>query len=528
MAVDPSPRQSQTWVTLQGVDLKNVFRTEKLDGHRVQVPLGCHALPDFRPASEPALAEALLGVPPQGSGLTPFDPLIGPFAQDGASTSAWAQSLDFLRDIRTASIGSNKLLPIWVAGWLACAQKPTERSGLFFASTTHQSTKTDRLVWRARRVLNCFSHILPSLHKFEPEVQHQFWQVHMSDIAKIAAPTDTLWASLKNGFDPLSPRAMWLRAIALLGVEAAIPHIIKADLIDAAIGQVEASIQKDGLFAGGSIVGTLSAGADLCMLTRIPAIDPCLQRVRTALANLRHKDGKLVTFGTSAADYVQLLTSVVGPGQWRPANLFLDTGIVRKSAGRTVAWLYAPRAQSPWGPICALEVGGQCLVTSLATARSGPVLNDTIEAVSFKCKARDEPDHFILEINSTISHSGKNHLNLRQIRLSKTGKHVDGEDIFKSDSTRGNLTVQNLTFVIPSSCSCHMSKDGKSVLIVTSEQQAWRFRCDNLDIGVEPRPERTLKDGVPQRQHIVVCKPFDRKPSNDFRATWQFVLEDSE
>lgn len=536
MAHEFSQGQDLPFVRVVGVDVKRVFAMPRLKNGLVRVPAAFHPLPDFRPASEQALADALEGRPPSGSGLAQFDPLKGPFSIHAAQANAWVQSLDFLRDIKTAAIGPTKLTPIWVTDWLVHAARDLDKPAPLFGVGIETSTKTDRLIWRSRRILNCLSHVLPIVSKLEPTTQSDFWRILIGDIAKIGAPTQTLWAGLKDGFDPLSPRAIWLRAVAILGVEAAFSGFLQQVLVEKSKESINAAIQKDGLIIGGSIVGTMSACADLCMLARIPAVEPTLSSIRKALASLRYQDGKLVTFGAGVADYSHLLTAVLGPGDWKPGAVFVDSGIARASTSRTTIWIRAPQAGRGWGAACEVEVGGAPLLTSVSGNPSAMRFLSSIDVTQARCRRRDEPEWLVLEASATLTISGKQFISIRQIRVAQNGRKIEGEDIFRpagnrletsplSDPQR-DIGGHEILFCIPQTASCTLSNDRKSALIVTSEQQAWRFRLLGMDIDVQMSSVDNQSTVRPSKQHIIICRHSGGLSKSDFKATWQLVPEE--
>jgi hypothetical protein len=528
MSLDVQHRSDQFGVSIAGIDVKKVFRETSLKGGNVVIPTTFHPLPDFRPASDAALGEALEGLAPALDAQSRFDPLLGPFSHQTVKATPWAQSLDFLRDIKSANIGSTRLVPAWIKTWLEDQEQHLSPSMSLFVSAPQGTTKTDRLMWRSRRILNCLSHVLSILNKLEDRTKSLFWDALVHDIAKVGAPTDTLWSSLKDGFNLLSPRAIWLRAIALLGVEAAFPGFLRTDLVDKSLSDVKASFQSDGLILGGSIVGTLSAGADMCMLGRLPVIESVLHNTRVALASLRHKDNTLVTFGTGSASYRQLLNAVIGPGSWKPSTLLLDSGIVRLSAQETTVWMRSPQKERAWGAICDIEVASGALITSYSADHSAVAFRGPVQVTQARCKRRDEQDLLIIEASATLGLAGKSFYSLRQIRVAKNGSRIEGEDIIRPETPTQAPIVKEICFALPSNCAFYLSKDEQSVVIVTSQQQAWRFRAQGMDISVEIGSDTSLRNVSSARRYFVVCRCLDMQRKSDFRANWQLVLEDLE
>ena len=528
MALDLQQRHQLDTVSVSGMDVSRVFTSHALYGDNIRVPSSFHILPDFRPMSAQARADALHGIAPYTAGGHRFDPLLGPHTNETLWLTPWAQSLDFLRDIRAASIGGTDLSRAWINGWLSAKLRHSEKSKTLFSQNLGVSSKTDRLIWRSRRVLNCLSHVLPVLTTMPSTTRSLFWQTLLDDIAKIGAPTDTVWSSLTDGFHPLSPRAIWLRAIALLGVEAALPGLLQSDLVEKSLVQINASIQNDGLINGGSIVGTLSAGADLCMLGRIPQVEPILHVVRNALASLRHRDGTLVTFGVGAADYAHLLDAVLGPGNSKPSVLLVGSGITRASVDNSVIWLRAPQNDQAWGPLCEIDVAGGSLLTNFGDANSGVLFHGPIAEIQARSRRRDEPDFILLEATGALCVQGKTYSFLRHIKTSLDGSRIEGEDFITSESDVLDGAIKQISFAIPETSACHFSNDKQSVLIVTSKQQAWRFRIQGMDIPIEIASVTPQRNAPLVERFVIICRRSDAPNRSDFRATWQLVLEDLE
>jgi hypothetical protein len=526
MAIDLHVRPLRVSLGALDVDVRRVFDGAHIDGGALVFPAKFYVLPDFRLASEDALRDACEGIAPSSEKLGRFDPSLGPFTAKGVELSPWAQSLDFLRDIKNSQLGSSRLSHLWVKGWLAATAHHLEKHALLPLPKSMPGSKTDRLVWRARRVLNCLSHILPLLHELEDEVHVLFWRVLASDIAKLGAPTDTLWASLTEGFHPVSQRAIWLRAVALLGVEAAFPGLLRRDLVARALDTVEASIQSDGMFIGGSVIGTLSAAADLCMLGRIARVDPILQTIRVALATLRRTDGHLVTFGLGSGGYKKLMSSIMGPGQWKRAPLLSGSGIVYAQANGLNIWLRTPQNGTAWGAVCDIEALGVPLLSNYGDSNSGLELAASARVSQPKCKRRDDETGLTLEASAILELDGKTFRSLRQIRISQNGAKIDGEDFVTSESPHEEHYPYKLCFAVSRNASCALSGDKKSVLIVTSQQQAWRFRIQSMDISLEKRPQK--RKSAPDNHQIdtIICVSTFNERNRNFRAIWQLCHED--
>ncbi len=527
MAPDFQQRDGQKLVSIASIEPQRVFCDAHIHRGMVQVPSDFHVLPDFRPVSRNAAEDARSGIAPLSAGADGFDPRLGPFSQPRIAVSTWAQSLDFLRDISTVSLDNSKLSPMWITGWLNHLAQHREKSAPLIPTAQSISMKANRLLWRSRRVLNCLAHVLPIIDTFESEIASRFWQVLLSDIAKLAAPTDTFWASIKEGLDPLSPRTSWSRAVAICGVEAAFPGLLRAVLIDKALDNIRSLVQTDGLMREGSIIGTVSAAADLSMMTRLPAIEPILQSLRLALASLRRADNSLVTFGAGASEYGQLLTAVLGPETWRPTTVFSGSGIARATAGRTTVWLRACQPNGNWGALCEIEAGGSALLTNFSTIKSGLNLAVEAQATHTRIKRRDEPEMLILDASAELKLSSETFTVQRQIRIAQSGNVVEGEDSFSSTAHAQHIGVKQLCFALAETCVCHASKDGRSVLIVTSGQQAWRFRSEGMDIRIEIGSGPSGSHASLPLRQFLVCRSLSAQHGIEFRARWQLSLEDA-
>lgn len=526
MARDLSKQDGNGLVSVKGIDLKQVFASQELEGDFVRIPKSFHGLPDFRPINTTSRELALKGEAPKSEELPRFDPLLGPYSIPDLGLNSWAQSLDFLRDIKGATIGPTHLSQAWLTQWLNQSRPTAQKSTPLFSSHHEISSKTNRLIWRSRRILNCLSHVLPLASGLEPDIQALFWHSLINDIARIGAPTNTLWESLREGFSPISTRAAWLRAVAILGVEAAFPGFLRSQLVLKSLEQIEASIQSNGLMSGGSIVATLSAGADLCMLARIGGIDPTLNLVRGALACVRNSDGSLISFGAASGDHSRLLGAVLGPRDWKPAHLLLSSGIGRMACQKTVVWVRAPQSGKCHGAVCEIEVSGCSLLTSYPNQLSAVVFQSLTTVTKSRCKRRDEPDFCVLDASADFTISGKHYASVRQIRINQSGTMISGEDIIRPGAGSHTLDAKHLRFVVADACTCYLSKDKSSVLIVTSQQQAWRFRAKGLDITVEIGSSNNGEAGSDVAGHIIVCTPSDINSRTDFIANWQLVLEE--
>jgi hypothetical protein len=518
---------SQT-IAISEIDAKRVFCANYLVGAKVRIPQNCHPLPDFRHPNQEASEQAKQGLAPSSCDQARFNPRLGPFSIEAISASSWAQGLDFMRDIKGIKVGGALLTVAWTQTWLDVQSRKLSQSKGMFWGQDQSSSKTERLIWRARRIQNCLAHVLPILHKLESAAQRAFWPVLLNDIAKLAAPSDGLWKQLTSGFDTLSPRAVWSRSITLLAVEASLPGLLRSDLIAQALDQVTQLIQSDGMFAGGSIIATLSAGADLCMLTRIVSIAPLLDKLRIALASLRRSDGSLVTFGDGLPDYTQLLSSVLGPPPWRSSPILVKSAIGRTQVDQTLVWLRAPVSKRNFGALLEIEARGTPLLGNVGHRVSGIQFRSLATITNSHCKRRDEGNQVIMEATAEVLLEGRNYSAMRHIKMSLDGRSIEGEDSVIPSQTSSPSGADSVAFALPMGCRVSISKDKCSVLIVTSKQQAWRFRAEGMDIEVEIGSETAAGHGTERVACVVVCRSSVPYGKGHYSVKWHIVAEDTE
>lgn len=518
----------QTGFSVGGVDPKRVFAAQYLVNSRVIIPPVAHILSDFRPISATAQDQARLGVAPETSKVPKFDPLFGPFSEHASIYCGWAQGLEFMRDIKSLELGGVKLAPNWVEQWLKTAKAARHQANGLFAQAHHNSTKAQRLLWRARRVQNCLAHIVPLLPKLKPGFEQDFWQTLIDDIGKLGAPTDSLWAQLMNGFDPLSARAIWYRSITLLAVETALPGFLQRELLVKARDQIAASVQSDGMFLGGSVIATLSAGADLCMLTRNLELDSVTSKVRGALASLCLSDGGLVSFGEVVSCHRELLAAVLGPDRPVVTSIMPKSGIVSAGLNKTKVWLKAPTDGRTFGAALEIEADGHSLFTNGPGQHSAIRLNAAASVSTTHCKRRDEENQLILQTSAEIIVHNHPYTHMRQIRISNGGRIIEGEDILRGSSPASPIIVTAIWFVLPQTCHVTMSRDGQSALIVTSQQHAWRFRAQGMDISVEIGSETFVEPSFKVGSRIITCRLPEPKSNCNLSVKWRIASEETE
>ncbi len=482
---------------------------------------------DCRKASSAVGEQAQSGIAPKIANLTQFDPVLGPFSRPEAAHSAWAQSLDFLRDLGGVESSGIGLREAWLVTWCHSAiPKPNMLASFKTAQNIDAGTKTDRLIWRSKRVVNCMLYVLPMSDKLDDTTATKFWQNFLDDIIKLAAPTDTLWQSLKAGFHPLSPRALWLRAIAIACLDVVFPGLLLSEVTKKAIEHINGAIETDGTMAGGSIMATLSAAADLAMIAALPAISTTYTRTCQALITMRHDSGTLVMLGEGDGEYRELLDAIIGHRPKRARSPVLSKiGIAFAALGSTNVWLRVPVDGSNWAGLCDLEIDAAAVLTNQVHTKSGISSNVPMQVVSARSKRRDERDVVILEASAIVRIANADFNLCRELRLSHEGHRIACEDIMTCQSSPSCQPKLKVCFALPYNCQLSLAKDGCSALILLENKIAWRLRADSMIPILTPTPHsmhmgKSATSGIFLEFETEFC--WQR---GGFRATWVLTLE---
>jgi hypothetical protein len=503
-------------------DARRVIGAAHIANGKVEIPTSWTSLVDLRAPSFQAKIQARSGMAPAGAGLSTFDPIEGPFSAQGASQSPWAQSLEFCRDIAQSRSGDAPTL----VSWLSCWAKTPSNVGSFFPQNVDVSSKTERLVWRAKRVINLLCYGLPILSQFDVKVQTLIWEHLIGDIVKLGAPTTTLWASLMSGFHPLSPRALWLRALALAGVEVACPGLVQSSIVSDATAHLKKCIQSDGTMQGHSIMATLAAGLDLTMVATLPDLKDHQAKTAQALASLRHDSGNLVMLAEGDGEYTSALNMILGNEVRQKSAVLANIAIARASAGATNIWLSASVVGRRWVGLCDVEMNALPMLVNLGTANTGIMLNGDAQQSTCKVKRRDDDDHYILESTSTFTIGGAAFSFCRQIRLAKNGRQISGEDFVSALDGANFCPVKKLSFVLPQFCLTAIAPDGRSVLIVRPDKSAWRLRIEHGDLSVVEVSSQSLTGKSTSLGKIIDCTQVNAWQNGTFRTIWNFTSED--
>jgi hypothetical protein len=310
-----------------------------------------------------------------------------------------------------------------------------------------------------------------------------------------------------------------------LGVSGSAPGLLRQSTFEEALDRVEELIAPDGMFADGSPLGTLSAAADLAMLTRVVEAEPINQRVRQALVTLQRANGSLVTFNTQRG-YGGLVESVLGPGSWRRSSI-LKTGYIGLiEAGATRLWLRTPQGLSDTGPICEVEAQGAELVSCSPLGLSALIFERSVAMSNSQIRRRDEDGQASLEGKATFEVDGQQHSCIRTVTIRLDGRQVHGEDALFLGASGARDQVAGLQFVLGEGCSPVPSRNGESILIRTPARQTWRFRCPGFDIQIN-QSNVDLSSGLSQnRRHHLVCKLGANDSSTNTIISWDLQLED--
>jgi hypothetical protein len=508
-----------------GHELRGLFETGvfKNDGSLVQRQW--HPLPDFRPSVQEEGLELLQGRTPAKTGLGNFDPFLGPFSLPAALSHSWSASFEFLRDLSPAYGDLVPILELWLEQWFM-RQTQEPQSGLAkWKAASIGPSRSDVQIWRGRRIINWLAHLLPMMHAFSIKLQTKIWYELLTDIARLIEPDRGFLAGLAKGWEPLSRRAAWTRASAILGVSGSAPGLIRQATFEEALDRVEELIAPDGMFADGSPLGTLSAAADLAMLTRVVEAERINQRVRSALATLRRSDGSLVTFDKQGG-YGGLVDAVLGPGCWRRASILKTGHIGFIEAGSVRLWLRAPTGQSEAGPICDVEAHGAELISCSPSGLSALMFDQKVAVVGQQIRRRDEDGQALLEAKATFEVDGHRHTCVRTVKVRDDGKLIHGEDALFSGANGGRLVLRGLMFDFSQDCSLVPSRDGESVLIRTVARQIWRIRCPGFHADINhDKTSEPLALSQNRRQNLLF-KPKNKDVGKDIIIRWDLQFED--
>lgn len=508
-----------------GHELRGLFEPGVFSHDGSLVPRQWHPLPDFRLSLQNEGLDLLHGRTPFRTGLGAFDPFLGPFSIPMATTHSWAASFEFLRDLSPSYGDLVPILELWLEQWFN-RQSDEPQTGLAkWKATTNSPGRSDILIWRARRILNWLAHLLPMLHAFSPSLQARIWHTILADIGRLIEPDRGLLAGLRGGWEPLSRRAVWTRASAILGVSGSAPGLLRPATVAEALDRVEELIAPDGMFADGSPLGTLSAAADLAMLTRVIEVEPVNQRVRQALATLQRQDGSLVTFNKQRG-YGGLVESVLGPGRWRRSSILKTGHIGLIEAGATRLWMRTPTGPSETGPICEVEANGFELVSCSPSGLSALMFDRSVTMTSPQIRRRDEEGQALLEGKAIFEVDGQRHSCIRTVTIHHDGKHIHGEDALFAGASGAKVQVIGLQFDLGDGCSAVASRDGESVLIRTPARQAWRFRCPGFETQIN-QASLDISSALSQnRRHQLVCTPKANDSGKDLIIRWDLQFED--
>jgi len=506
-------------------ELRGLFEVGVFADDGALVPRQWHPLPDFRPSVPEEGLDLLQGRTPARTELGGFDPFLGPFSLPATMNHSWTASFEFLRDLSPSYGDLVPILELWLDQWfLRQSQEP--QSGLAkWKAVTSGPSRSEIMVWRGRRVINWLAHLLPMAQGFSANLQARIWHALLADIGRLVEPDRGLLASLTQGWEPLNRRAVWTRASALVSVTGSAPGLLRQATFDEALERLEELIAADGMFADGSPLGTLSAAADLAMMTRVIEVEPINERVRTALATLQRSDGSLVTFNKQHG-YGGLVESVLGPGRWRRASILKTGHIGFVEAGSTRLWIRTPMGQSQAGPICEVEAGGVELISCSSLGVSALEFTRQVEMLDPQMRRRDDDGHALLEGKSSFEVEGHRHTCVRTVKVRQDGRHIHGEDALFSGVNGSRVQVRGLIFDLGEGCDPVLSRDGESVMIRTPARQAWRFRCLGFDTQINQSNMHFSTSLSQNRRHQLLVTPKATDTGKDLIIRWDLQFED--
>jgi hypothetical protein len=301
--------------------------------------------------------------------------------------------------------------------------------------------------------------------------------------------------------------------------------MLKQDLVEEALACTSDLIGPDGMFADGSVLGTLSAAADLAMLTKIGAIEPIFDRAAQALATLRRSDGSLVTFGGQYG-FRGLVEAVLGARDWRRSPVLKTGAIGFVEAGSSRLWTRCPSGIGYHGPLCELEWMGHTLLTSLEAQVSAIVLVDPVHLSNSQTRRRDEENKVTLEAKCRMESRGRSFSCVRTLTISADGTSIEGQDgLFATPGTFVPQTA-HACFVLGPNCHTIISKDGQSALIQLPQGEAWRLRAYGLQFSLERVLNPSNSSNQRSINKLLVCSVGDHLMRQDMVIRWQLQLED--
>jgi uncharacterized heparinase superfamily protein len=508
-----------------GHELRRLFEEGVFNDDGLLVQRQWHPLPDFRLSVQDVGLELLQGRTPAHTGLGNFDPFLGPFSIPSAINQCWTASFEFLRDLSPSYGDLIPILELWLDQWFI-RQTQEPQSGLAkWKAASSGPSRTDALIWRGRRVINWLAHLLPLMPALSPNLQGRIWHGLLVDIGRLIEPDRRFLASLAGGLEPLSRRAIWTKAFALLGVSSSAPELLRQATIAKALDRVEELIAPDGMFVDGSPLGTLSAAADLAMLTRVVEADPVNQRVRQALATLQRSDGSLVTFSKQRG-YGGLVKSVLGPGRWRRASVLKSGHIGLIEAGPVRIWMRTPSGPSETGPVCEVESGGVELFSNSSFGLSALMFDRSLQMFDPQIRRRDEDGQALLESKVSFEVDGHLHSHVRTMKISRNGRFISGEDALFARVSGARLQSLGLLFDLGEGCIAVESRDGQSILIRTPMRNTWRFRSSGLDTIIKESSDVSSLDRPLSRRLQLLCMTRINSAQKDVIMRWDLMLED--
>ena len=525
MTAQPSQEHGVGLGARLGLDVGSWLQSLGKKKVNLVIPDHWYRLVDVRPASAPEGEALAKGQPPSRSGLGRFDPAFGPFSLPASFSTVWSASFEFLRDLSALDQDFVAILESWLPHWLEgqIRTPPT----WYFLSKSDQSylSRNDQMICCGRRVLNWLAHLLPVTNQLSPTLQAKVWTCFLADVSYLSKPDNGAWGYLVDAFVPKNRRVVWMRACAILGVQVCAPGMLKPDLVEEALDHARDLICPDGMFTDGSILGTLSAAADLTMLSKIDAIEPIFNRAAQAIATLRRNDGSIVTFGAQHG-FRGLVDAVLGARDWRRSPILKTGSIGFVEAGSSRLWTRCPTGNCDYGPLCELEWDGHTMLTSLEDQVSAVVLDGPADHRASQTRRRDEDGKVTLEAKCLIKGIRQSTTCIRTLTISADGTCIEGQDGLFAAADAILTQAMHISFVLGPNCHAIISKDGQSALIQLPKGEAWRLRAYGLQITLE-RVVNPSRPSTPRTINKLVVSPFGVQSSRrDLVMRWELQLED--
>ncbi|GIU66787.1 hypothetical protein [Candidatus Phycosocius spiralis] len=522
MSTQPSSLSGTSLVAWFGQEWRNMVKAAWKRDEELVIPAHWYRLTDIRPANREEGEALARGLAPVRAGLGNFDPVKGPFHVPASFNTAWAVSFEFLRDLSTLEDHFVPIVETWLPHWFENHPNATPNALSRLTLDMVGLSNNEHIICRGRRVLNWLAHLLPISHQLTPASQARIWAFFLADVRCLCSDGRGFLSQLRSAFVPTNRRVLWMRACAILGVQACAPGMLAQDVVDGAVGCIDELICPDGMFADGSILGTLSATADLAMLTKIEAIEPIFQRAAQAIATLTRGDGSLVTFGNQHG-FRGLVEAILGSHDWRRSTILKTGSIGFLEIGDLRIWTRGCSSPGYHGPLIEVEWQGQILFTTGDEYGSALRFDCPAHLSKPQCRRRDEDDNVTLEVSCRVDVAGQHYTCIRTITVSADHNLIKVQDLLFPEAGGGIPQRVYGYFLLGQNCQTVICKDGQSALIQLPSGVTWRLRTCSLQIIAEGLSNYS-KGGI--SQHLLMCLLGDQSSRREIDMRWELQLED--